>query len=165
MKIIVGLGNPEQKHFNNRHNAGFIFVDTLAMDRELSWELEKKFNSEIAANKSLMLVKPQTYMNRSGEAVTKIVNYFKIDLNDLVIVHDDVDLNPGETRFKRGMSAAGHHGIENIIEKLGSNDFWRLRIGVGRPVDKKFDVEDYVLGDLTENEIETIKNLTNTATL
>lgn len=165
MKLIVGLGNPDQKFSKNRHNAGFIFVESLAEDRGLAWTLEKKFEAEIAADKSLMLVKPQTFMNRSGDAVSKLVNFFKINLNDLIVVHDDVDLEPGETKFKKSTSSAGHHGVESIMEKLGSQDFWRLRIGVGRPDTEKFDVEDYVLGNLTEKEIENIKNLTKTTTL
>ncbi len=171
MKLIVGLGNPSEKYAKNKHNAGFIFVDALAEKSNSTWTFEKKFNALLTRGEffgqEVIFAKPQTYMNNSGEVVAKLVNYFTIDLNDLIIVHDDVDLEPFTTKFKKNMGAAGHHGVEDIVEKLGSSNFWRLRIGVGRPTNSEqagnnsiYDVEKFVLTDLSVKEIEFIRTLT-----
>ena len=98
-------------------------------------------------------------MNNSGEAVSKIVNFYHTDLNDLTVIHDDVDMEFGTTRLKKGMSSGGHHGVEDIIEKLGSKEFWRLKIGVGRPENSKFDVEDWVLTDFTPDELTKLEHV------
>lgn len=158
MKLIVGLGNPGKEYKNNRHNAGFILIDLLAEKLGLSWKFERKFNAEICKNEEFVLVKPQTFMNDSGLSVSKAIKFFKIDLDNLVVVHDDVDLPFGETKFKKGSGTAGHHGVADIIEKLGNIDFWRFRVGVGRPENSKFDVHGYVLGDFSDEELSMLKN-------
>ena len=98
-------------------------------------------------------------MNNSGDAVSRIMNFHKLNLENLIIVHDDVDLDFGVTRFGRKIGSAGHKGVESIIEKLGSNDFWRIRIGIGRPIDTRLDVENYVLSEFAPEEIEKINNI------
>lgn len=159
MKLIVGLGNPGEKYKNNRHNAGFLAIDSIAAANGGIWSLEDKFNAEICKLDDTMLVKPHTFMNNSGEAVSQIVNFYHINLNDLTIIHDDVDMEFGTTRLKKGMSSGGHHGVENIIEKLGTKEFWRLKIGVGRPENSKFDVEDWVLTDFAPDELKALADL------
>ncbi|HLB52030.1 aminoacyl-tRNA hydrolase [candidate division WWE3 bacterium RIFCSPHIGHO2_12_FULL_38_15] len=158
MKLIVGLGNPGKEYKNNRHNAGFILIDLLAEKLGLSWKFERKFNAEICKNEKFVLVKPQTFMNDSGLSVSKAIKFFKIDLDNLVVVHDDVDLPFGEFKYKKGSGTAGHHGVADIAEKVGSLDFWRFRIGVGRPGNNKFDVYGYVLGDFSDEEFSILEN-------
>ncbi len=164
MKIIIGLGNPGEKYKNNRHNAGFITVGHIATANGGVWNFEDKFNAEICKINDVMLVKLHTFMNKSGEAVAQIVNFYHTDLNDLTIIHDDVDMEFGTTRLKKGMSSGGHHGVENIIEKLGTKEFWRLKIGVGRPENSKFDVEDWVLTDFTPDELTKLADQTSSQT-
>jgi len=159
MQLIVGLGNPGEKYNKTKHNTGFIILDSLSHHYNLEWHDEPKFDSFLSKHEELILCKPQTFMNNSGEAVSKVMNFHKLDLGNLVIIHDDVDLDFGVTRFGRKIGSAGHKGVENIIEKLGSNDFWRIRIGIGRPIDARFDVENYVLSELAPEEFEKIKNI------
>ncbi|MBU0535274.1 MAG: aminoacyl-tRNA hydrolase [Patescibacteria group bacterium] len=158
MKLIVGLGNPGEKYFKNRHNTGFIIVDEIASKNSLSWENSSKFNAEIAVSKDFILAKPQTYMNKSGEAVFKILNFYKVDTSDLVVIHDDVDLQFGEIKKQLGVSSAGHKGVESIIEKLSSQDFWRIRVGVGKSEDKNIPTDDWVLQNFTDEQLEKIKS-------
>jgi peptidyl-tRNA hydrolase, PTH1 family len=161
IKLIVGLGNPGEKYRNTKHNAGFIFVDHLAEQLGVTFSYEKKFDSELARSNNTILVKPQTFMNTSGPAVARLVDYYNIkDLGNLTVVNDDVDLPPLAHKCKKASGPAGHHGVEDIIEKLGSKDFWRLRVGVGRPENKKYDVRDFVLSRFSDQEIDYIKNLT-----
>jgi len=157
MKMIVGLGNPGEEYRNSRHNAGFILVDEVAEKLSLIWSYEKKFNAEICKNDKYVLVKPQTFMNDSGSAVSKALQFFKVNLEDLTVIHDDVDLSFEEVRFKKGSGTAGHHGVTDIVEKVGSLHFWRFRVGVGRPENNKFDVHGYVLGDFTDKEKEVLQ--------
>ncbi len=159
MKLIVGLGNPGEKYTTTRHNAGFIFVDNLCKVLELSWAIEKKSDAAVAKNAKFILAKPQTFMNNSGTAVAKLLTYFKVPVENLVVVHDDVDLPFGEYRLKQGSGSAGHHGVIDIIEKVGTQDFWRFRIGVGRPAESKYSVEDYVLKPFAPSEVEFIRSL------
>jgi len=158
MKIIVGLGNPGIEHQRNRHNTGFIVLDKYAEGLGLTWEASSKFDSEIIIQKDFILVKPQTFMNNSGNAVSKILGYYKVDPKDLIIIHDDVDLSFLGVKKQFGAGPAGHHGVEDIVEKLGTQDFWRVRIGLGRPLGNIL-VEDWVLQDFSEEEIEKITQL------
>lgn len=159
MKIIVGLGNPGEKYIKTKHNTGFILLDTFSRSSNLQWQHEPKFDALLAKQEELILCKPQTFMNNSGGSVSKLVNFHKLDLTDLIIVHDDVDLDFGTTRFGRKIGSAGHKGVESVIEKLGSNDFWRIRIGIGRPIDIQFDVENYVLSNFTDEELKKMRNI------
>ena len=158
MKIIVGLGNPGMEHQKNRHNTGFIVLDKYAESLGLKWENSSKFDSEIIVQKNFLLVKPQTFMNKSGNAVSKILSYYKVDPKDLIIIHDDVDLPFLCIKKQFGAGPAGHHGIEDIIEKLKTQNFWRTRVGLGRP-DGEILVEDWVLHDFSDGELEKITQL------
>jgi len=159
MKLIVGLGNPGNKHKNNRHNSGFMVIDELArllLDEE--WSSVKKFQSSIIKHEGLfMLIKPQTFMNQSGKAVKKLIDQYKIESSDLWVIHDDLDIALGDYKIQKGKGPKLHKGIRSIEEKLGKTDFWRVRIGVeNRSEENKISGETYVLQDFTEKEIEVI---------
>lgn len=164
MKLIVGLGNPGEKYCGNRHNIGFILVDELAEKLGLAWEDSSKLKAKIAKKDDLILVKPLEFMNSSGNSVSLVINFFKISLKELVIVHDDIDLDFGEVKKQFASGAAGHHGVESIISTLGTKDFWRVRVGVGRPTDAQ-PVEDYVLRNFSEEELNEIRKLNISKTL
>jgi len=168
--LVVGLGNPGEKYKNNRHNAGFIVIDELALKWGLTWEFNKRLNAEVASpptadrNDKIILIKPQTFMNESGEAVSRALNYFGIKPADLLVIHDDVDLEALQFKTSRNSSSAGHHGVQSIIDKISTQDFTRLRIGIGRPkveVDGAtrvtFEVEKYVLQDFPSDLLEVVK--------
>jgi PTH1 family peptidyl-tRNA hydrolase len=159
MKLIVGLGNPEKKYEKNRHNVGYIILNKYADSLGLEWENNTKFESDIITQKDFILCKPLTSMNKSGIAVSKILSFYKIEPCDLIVVHDDVDLDFGVVKKKIGSGSAGHHGVESIIENIGTQDFWRIRVGVGRPENKNILVEDWVLQDFSDEELEKISTL------
>lgn len=172
MKLIVGLGNPGEKYANTRHNLGFMVVEQFLKDFETvektEWVDEKKFKSDIAEiiwqprhgrEEKVILVKPKTYMNNSGLAVNLLTTYYKIRATDLWVVHDDIDLPLGSMKIRFGGASAGHHGVSSIIEKLGSDKFWRFRMGIGIsnskskiPNSKLKNVEDFVLGESSGGE-------------
>ena len=147
MKIIAGLGNPGDRYLFTRHNAGFMAVDRLAVNHSLSFG-RKRFDALVAegtiAGIAVTLLKPQTFMNLSGAAVGRFVHYFKCDPAELLVVHDDLDLPFGTLRIKSGGGDGGHKGLKSIIEHLGTEEFLRLRLGIGKPSHKDF-VESYVL--------------------
>jgi PTH1 family peptidyl-tRNA hydrolase len=158
VKLIVGLGNPGDKYHDNRHNVGFILVDKLAEKLGLEWEDSSKLKVKIAKKNDLVLVKTSEFMNISGGSVSLAIKFFRIPLSELVVVHDDIDLDFGEVRKQFAVGAAGHRGIESIISSLGTKDFWRIRIGIGRPVNAQ-PVEDFVLSNFSEEELSNIKKL------
>ncbi len=157
MKIIVGLGNPGRNYKNNRHNLGFRIIDGLSGKLDIPVD-KKKFNSEYGKKKSEMLfVKPTTFMNDSGRVVAAWVNYYRVDLKDLLIICDDFTLDLGLLRFRRSGTHGGHNGLKSVISCLGSNQFSRLRMGVGGPgkipgTEFTEDPADYVLGDFADDE-------------
>ena len=159
IKLIVGLGNPGQQYEKTRHNAGFLFLDRLASELGVFWVSQSKFQCSLAeaniGNTSVMLLKPTTFMNRSGESVGKVARYYKVMPEEILVVHDELDFNPGVLRLKISGGHAGHHGLRDIISHLGSNEFYRLRIGIGRP-DQKQDVANFVLSQPTKLESEMI---------
>lgn len=164
MKLIIGLGNPGEKYKNNRHNAGFIMLDKI--QKKLSFPefyFEKKFNAEISEGPNkILLVKPQTFMNNSGEAVQKILSYYKLMPNDLIVIHDDLDIEIGNYKISSDSSAAGHNGVQDIMNKLGTQNFKRIRIGVeaaGGRQNRIISGEDFVLQDFTEEEIKKIASI------
>lgn len=158
MKLIVGLGNPGEKYKNNRHNVGFILVDRLAERLGMEWKDSSKVKARMAKKDDLVLIKPVEFMNNSGNSVSLAVNFYKVPLGDLVVVHDDIDLGFGEVKKQLASGAAGHKGVESIISGLGTKDFWRIRVGVGRPVNAQA-VEDFVLSDFSDEELSTIKKI------
>ena len=147
MKIVVGLGNPGVQYENTPHSVGFEAVDVIAREIGANWELKKAFSCLLAkgffAGHQVMLVKPQTYMNLSGESVAPIVKYHNATPADLLVIQDDIDLPVGRMRIRKGGSCGGHNGIRNIIERLGTQEFVRLKLGVGKD---KSNVIAHVLG-------------------
>ena len=158
-KLIVGLGNPGEKYEYTRHNVGFLIADALAKKLNINWTFEKKFNSDIAQNTDYILVKPRTYMNNSGDAVKKISKYFGIDPGNLIVIHDDVDIKALTCKIQLGKGSAGHNGVGDIMEKLDTKNFWRLRIGIGRPVENKFDIKNFVLGKLSPEQLGDVDKI------
>lgn len=147
LSIIVGLGNPGPEHQLTRHNAGFWLVDALARAQGAQFRAHARYHGEICRlaleGREVVLLKPGTYMNRSGLAVRALLDYLKVPLGELLVVHDDLDLPPGTARFKLGGGHGGHNGLRDTITHCGA-DFWRLRLGIGHPGDRS-EVIDYVL--------------------
>jgi len=159
MKLIVGLGNPEEKYKNNRHNVGFMLVDAFATKLGINWSTSSKLNSLVAVSGDLVLAKPQTFMNKSGTSVSKVKNFYKVEPSNIFVVHDDLDLELGVVKKQFGAGSAGHHGVEDIIEKLGTKEFWRIRIGIGRPQSEYNDPTAYVLQDFSSGELAQIQKI------
>ncbi len=162
MKLIVGLGNPGRSYANNRHNAGFICLNHFARTHGIKFDNKqgkaRTGNGEVVGTK-IILAKPQTYMNLSGESVSQLVRKFKVDLDDLIVIHDDLDLPLGKIRIRQYGGSGGHKGIASIITSLKSPDFLRLRVGIGRPAvtePGEADIIDYVLSDFTQDEEQVI---------
>ena len=137
MKIIVGLGNPGNEYAKTRHNVGFMLIDTLADNLNITlWK--DKFNAQIAEGRigteKILLVKPQTYMNNSGEAVGPLMRWYKLEPEDIIVAHDDMDIPAGTVRIRKKGSSGGHNGIKSLIAHLGSENFARIRLGIGRPL-------------------------------
>jgi peptidyl-tRNA hydrolase, PTH1 family len=152
IKLIVGLGNPGKKYESTRHNAGFWLVGHLAGQHRLTLRKEPRFHALVAKldtdSGSVWLLLPQTWMNESGMAVAAMAQFHKIAADEILVVHDELDLPPGGVKIKQGGGHAGHNGLRDIIEKLGTPDFWRLRIGIGHPRDvaaSEQEVADFVL--------------------
>lgn len=160
MFVIVGLGNPEKKYFGTRHNVGFDTIDHLS-DKYNIELTETKFKAAYGkgriGSKRVILVKPLTYMNLSGEAVAPICNYFKVDTkNDLIVISDDVELDVGKIRVRPKGSSGGHNGLKNIIAQLGHDEFARVRVGVGKKP-REWDMVDWVLGHFEGEDATDIK--------
>ncbi len=159
MKLIVGLGNPDEKFTANRHNAGFLFLDELAKKENLSFEKHSKLNAGLVLTKSYILAKPTTFMNKSGIAVGKLISFYKINPNDLFIVHDDLDLRLGEYKLQFDHGPKEHFGITSIEESV-KTPFWRLRLGIdNRDPINRMSGESYVLQDFTKEEKNTLKQV------
>ena len=161
MKLIVGLGNPGPKYQFTRHNAGFLLLDVLADKFGFSPQ-GKKFEGEFSKGEllgsSVLLVKPETYMNLSGQCVSKFARFFKIQPSDIIAIYDDVDLAPTKVKGRFGGGDGGHNGVKSLVAELGTRDFHRVKIGVGRPEVVSGDITDWVLGDLTPEELEKFRN-------
>jgi len=163
IRLIVGLGNVGAEYERTRHNAGFWFVDAVARAAGASFGAERKFHGELARlrdhGRELWLLKPGTYMNRSGQAVAALALFYRILPPQILVAHDEVDLPPGTVRLKRGGGTAGHNGLKDIQARLGSPDFWRLRIGVGHPraLQLAQEVADFVLHPPSREQAEAIE--------
>lgn len=159
MKLIIGLGNPGKKYEKTRHNLGFMAVDFL---REKSgapeFKLNKKCNAEITKTDEIIFAKPQTFMNNSGEAATKLLSFYKLSPADLSVIHDDLDLDFEKIKIGAGRGSAGHNGVKSIIDALGTKDFNRIRIGVGRPP-ANIPPEDYVLQNFSADELQQLPEI------
>lgn len=159
MKLVVGLGNPGREYAGTRHNAGFEWVDRLAQMLQVPLKSEARFHGLCAQIRQkdldLWLLEPQTYMNRSGQSVIALCQFYKIQTDEIIVVHDELDLLPGIAKLKKGGGLGGHNGLKDIAAKLGTQDFWRLRIGIGHPGDRNA-VVDYVLHPPRKEEAQLI---------
>ncbi len=157
-KLIVGLGNPGSEYSQTRHNIGFMAMDFLEKKYSLSWkEKFKGLYSQISVgDEKIYFLKPQTYMNLSGESVSSLCAFFKIGISDILVIYDEIELPFGTLVFKKGGGLAGHNGLKSIVAQMGSQDFLRLRMGVGRPVHG--DVASYVLSKFTSEERVILSN-------
>lgn len=164
LKIIVGLGNPGIKYRFTRHNVGFMVIEHFANDLETKFKRVNSYDSMIARekfdNQKIIILKPQTYMNLSGQAVKKITSYYKIANRDLLIVYDDLSLQLGQIRIRKKGSSGGHNGIESIIQYMGSKDIPRLKLGIGRKTfNPQIDHASYVLSRFEKSEMEKLKSI------
>lgn len=157
--LIVGLGNPGKEYEATRHNAGFWFVDALARQQQVSFKSEKKFHGQLArykqAGEDVWLLKPDTFMNLSGQAVQAVCQFYKIPLDRILVAHDELDLAPGVARLKKGGGHGGHNGLRDIMSRMGK-DFYRLRLGIGHPGDKS-KVTGHVLNKVSVDDERAIE--------
>ena len=160
MKLIVGLGNPGKSYENTRHNIGFMVLDHFANINNWKSKWNALYAETMVNNEKVLLVKPETYMNLSGNALIEFVNFYKINLEGILVIQDDLDLAFGTYKLKINSSAGGHNGIKSIIERLGSNSFARLKVGISN--NKEMDTKDYVLGKFTKEQLETFEKLSPT---
>ncbi len=170
MYLIIGLGNPGEEYESTRHNVGFLAVDEFAKEQQLEWKLQKKLSAEISKNQKILLAKPQTFMNNSGVAVQFITRTYNLaPRTSLIVVHDEIDLNVGTIRISHNSSAAGHRGVQSIIDHLATKDFWRVRIGI-RPITRISNLEsristpDFVLKHFSKEEKKRLPNILEAAT-
>lgn len=164
--LIVGLGNPGVQYENTRHNAGFMTVDTLA--KRHNFDIKRlRFKSltgdAVIAGKRCIIMKPSTFMNSSGEAVTAAMNFYKIPIERVIVCFDDISLSPGAIRIRRKGSDGGHNGIKSIIYLTGSQDFPRVKVGVGQKPSKDYDLAAWVLGSFSSEDIEKLHTSTEAA--
>ena len=163
IRLVIGLGNPGPKYDGTRHNVGFELVDLLASERSLKWERNSKFKAKTAGSPSVgVFAKPLTFMNLSGNATARLARFYKLKPEQILVVYDDVDLPIGRIRFRANGSAGGHNGIKSIIEYLGTNEFPRLKIGIGASGDEG--MVGHVLGKFSAEEREELEKVLAIAT-
>jgi len=155
MKLIIGLGNYEDKYLFTRHNAGFMAVDFFVSANNQSFKQEKKMKSMVAKFNDVVVIKPLTYMNLSGEAVRAVMDFYKIDVKDILVIFDDISIDLGRVRFRISGSDGGHNGIKSIIQHIGIKDFDRLKIGIGPQ--PNIPSETFVLQNFTKDELDKLK--------
>ncbi|MBL7002801.1 MAG: aminoacyl-tRNA hydrolase [Gammaproteobacteria bacterium] len=159
IKLIVGLGNPGADYVKTRHNAGFWFVDALADAHNVTLKPEKRFQGEhvksIIGMRDVHFLKPMTFMNHSGQSVAACARYYKIEPEEILVAHDELDLDPGTVKLKRGGGHGGHNGLRDMISHLGSKDFYRLRLGIGHPGHRS-KVVNYVLHNIAKDQKELL---------
>lgn len=164
-KIIAGLGNPGKDYARTRHNIGFLVLDALVSKSRLMFD-QTRFDSEYVKarikGKDVFLIKPLTYMNRSGLSIHKFASYYKIEIEDIIIVHDDMDLEFGKIKIVKSRGHGGHNGVRSIMEVFGNNDYIRVRVGVGHPMSGR-DITGHVLGGFSPAEISLLDKTTDTA--
>lgn len=156
MKLIVGLGNPGNKYNKTKHNVGFDSVDKYIEKNNIKMSINKKFVAEVGKGNDVIVLKPLTYMNLSGDSIIKVINYYDINIEDLIVIYDDIDLEVGKIRIRCKGSSGGHNGIKSIINHLGT-DFQRVKIGVGRKEGK--DIIGDVLGKFSKSNRKIIENV------
>ncbi len=166
MKVFVGLGNPGKEYIKNRHNVGFKFVEFLAkkLKSDVEFSSSSKFSAFVAeasfVHEKYLFVEPQNYMNRSGETVAKVLSFYKVDSTSLFVAHDELDIPLGKFKIQHATGPKLHNGLSSIEEKIGTEDFWRIRIGVdSRAPENKISGEDYVLQNFTHEESEQLQSV------
>lgn len=167
MKLIIGLGNPGNNHALTRHNAGFLLVDFLQKEWSCdAFQTDKKMSAEISegqvGRQKILLIKPDTFMNASGTAVSQLIHFYKLAPEDITIIHDDLDIVPGTYKTTTSSRAAGHNGVSDVIEKIGTQDFFRIRLGIGRPAEVSgacIPSHDFVLQKFSPEESITLSAL------
>ncbi len=162
MKLIVGLGNPGKEYEKTRHNVGFKVVDLLASSWEEKFKKEEKFRAEILRRGQNIFAKSQTFMNESGKSVSKLSGFYKVDLEDLIVIHDDLDIRLGEYKVQKGVGPKIHNGINSVEEKLGDKNFWRVRVGIDNRTQEeraKLEGSDYVLGKFQKDEEKILEEV------
>ena len=160
MKLIVGLGNPGKEYEKTRHNIGFMAVDEFARVNNLSFNKNKfdgLYLDTIINSEKVIVLKPQKFINLSGDVISKYMDYFKIDINDLLVIHDDMDLDVGTFKIRYKGGSAGHNGLKNIESNLGTNEYKRIKVGISK--NKNIDTVNYVLGKLTNDESIAVDNV------
>ena len=156
-KLVVGLGNPGRKYKNSKHNIGFMAIDHFAKNNRLKLKKKAAFNAEVAELDDLILVKPLTYMNLSGQAVYKVANYYQVNISDILVIYDDVDLPFGKLRLRYQGGSGGHNGIKSLIQHLNSQQFNRIRFGIDKT--NGVEMKNYVLSDFSKVEIKELNNV------
>lgn len=160
MKAVIGLGNPGLKYAKTKHNVGFMLLDRMIKNNKLDYR--RDFRGKLAearlCGERVFFLKPYTYMNLSGLAVAQLANYYKIHEGSILIIHDDMDLSLGRIRLRRKGSSGGHNGLKSIIQELGTQEFWRLKIGIGRP-EEEFDVINHVLSTFKKEEAKELETV------
>lgn len=161
VKMIVGLGNPGSKYNDTKHNIGFMAVDRIVKKLDVNFTEDKNFKSEIGSDfingEKIYFIKPTTFMNNSGIAVKALLTYYNISIKDMIIIYDDLDMEVGKIRFRQKGSAGGHNGIKSIIAHLGTQEFDRIKVGIGRP-NGRMTVINHVLGKFDKNDEIMISN-------
>lgn len=156
MKALIGLGNPEEKYRFTRHNTGFLMMDEILKAHNIS--LSDKFNSFFGKKGDILYLLPKTYMNLSGNAVLELMNFYKLKNTDILVIYDDATIEFGTFRLKKNGSFGGHNGIKSIINRIGTDKFDRLKVGVG-PVPDRIPIDSYVLGNFTKEELDNISKM------
>ena len=157
MKLIVGLGNPGKDYKNTRHNVGFLVLDNYLNTSDWKEKFNALFHETRINGEKVIFIKPLTFMNLSGDAVVKYVNYYDVDVDDILVIHDDLDLPFSSYKLKKNSSAGGHNGIKSIISRLSSDAFARLKVGVSH--DRSIDTKDYVLGNFSKSEMDKFNEM------
>lgn len=166
MYLIVGLGNPDEEYKKTRHNMGFNTIDELAKEYNIKINKNKfqgLYENCIIEGQKVILIKPQTYMNLSGKCVKEIVDFYKIKKEEIIVIYDEMDIEPGKIKIRKQGGAGGHNGMKSIIEMLGTEEFSRIRIGIGKPIHKQ-DKINYVIGAIPEEEIPKLEQGVEKAT-
>ncbi len=154
--LVIGLGNPGEKYKGTRHNVGCMVVDKLSEELGLKFSEKGKFNAEIAKGEEMVLVKSLSFMNKSGEVVSRLVNFYKVSLDDVVVVFDDLDLRLGSFKIQKKKGPGDHNGLLSIERQLGDDDFWRIRMGIDNRENREMEGKDYVLDRFAKDEKEKI---------
>ena len=165
MYLIVGLGNPEPEYSKTRHNMGFDVINELSKKYDIKVEkqgFDALYGTGMIENEKVILCKPQTYMNLSGESIIQFVNYYKIDIENVIIIYDDIDIEPGIVKLRKKGGAGSHNGMKSVVHCLATDNFKRVRIGIGKPKENK-DLIEHVIGAIDDEDLENLTSGVNKA--